>query len=229
MPSRRSSSPSASPSGAGSRASTWLAPSTRVTSPPRRRTAWAISAPTGPPPRIRSRRGTSFMPVTSRLVHTPSSSRRPGTGGITGSAPLARIDVPGGVPRAVHLDHAGPGQPAGTAQEVDPVVRQPALLPGVGVVRDHEVPPGQRGRHVHLGVARGLPRPVHRLAGPQQRLGRDAGVVRALAAGQLALHDGDPQPALGQLARAVLAGRPGAQHDHVVVVVAHVSAPAAGW
>ena len=29
------------------------------------------------------------MAVTSRLVHTPSSSRRPGTGGMTGSEPVA--------------------------------------------------------------------------------------------------------------------------------------------
>ena len=29
------------------------------------------------------------MAVTSRLVHTPSSSRRPGTGGMTASAPVA--------------------------------------------------------------------------------------------------------------------------------------------
>ncbi len=31
----------------------------------------------------------AVMAVTSRLVHTPSSSRRPGTGGMTGSEPVA--------------------------------------------------------------------------------------------------------------------------------------------
>ena len=115
--------------------------------PPRRpgaRTAWAISAPTGPPPRMSRRRGTAFMPVTSRLVHTPSSSRRPGTGGTTGSEPVASDDVPGGVAHAVDLDHAGPGEPPGAAEQVDALARQPALLAGVGVVRDHEVAPGQR-------------------------------------------------------------------------------------
>jgi len=75
--------------GAGSRGSTRSPPTTRVTSPPSRRTACAISAPTGPPPSTSSRRGTARMPVTSRLVHSPSSSRSPGTGGMIESAPVA--------------------------------------------------------------------------------------------------------------------------------------------
>ena len=44
--------------------------------------ACAISTPTGPPPSTSSRRGTSFSPVASRFVQTPSSSRSPGIGGI---------------------------------------------------------------------------------------------------------------------------------------------------
>ena len=51
--------------------------------PPRRR-GGAPPAPSrrrpGPPPSTSSRRGTAFIPVTSRLVQTPSSSRRPGIG-----------------------------------------------------------------------------------------------------------------------------------------------------
>ena len=43
------------------------------------------------------------------------------------------------------------------AQQVDAPARQPALLAGVGVVRHHEVPPGQRGRDVDLR-ARAAPR-----------------------------------------------------------------------
>ena len=66
-------------------------------------------------------------------------------------------------------------------------------------------------------VARG----VHRLARAQQRLRRDARPVRALAADQLALDQGDPQAALGQLAGAVLARRAAADDDHVVVAGAH--------
>ena len=82
-----------------------------------------------------------------------------------------------------------------------PLLGQPALLPGVGVVRDHEVAPGERRLDVDLGARRRLARPVHRLAGPQQRLGGDAGPVGALAAHQLALDEGHPQAALGQRAR----------------------------
>ena len=68
--------------------------SANATSPPSLRTAWAISTPTGPPPRMSRRRGTAFMEVASRLVQTPSIPLRPGTGGITGSAPLARTTWP---------------------------------------------------------------------------------------------------------------------------------------
>ena len=76
-------------------------------------------------------------------------------------------------------------------------------------------------------VRRRLARGVHRLAGTQQRLRRDARPVRALAADQLALDERDAQAALGERAGAVLAGRAAADHDHVVVA-AHVgsSAPA---
>ena len=64
-------------------------PSTTATEAPMRCTACAISTPTGPPPSTSSRRGTSVSPVTSRFVQMPSTSRRPGTGGITGSDPVA--------------------------------------------------------------------------------------------------------------------------------------------
>ena len=99
-------------------ASTCSPPSTSATSPPRRRTACAISTPTGPPPSTSSRRGTAFMPVTSRFVQMPSSSRRPGTGGTIGSAPVGEDDVLGRVPNAVDLDdarsrRAGRGRGAG--------------------------------------------------------------------------------------------------------------------
>ena len=68
---------------------------------------------------------------------------------------------------------------------------------------------------VDLGAGARLARAVDRLARAQQRLRRDAGPVRALAADQLPLHDGHPQPARGQRRRAVLARRPAAEDDHV--------------
>lgn len=63
--------------------------STRTTSPPSRRTACAISVPTGPPPTTSRRRGTALIAVASRLVQMPSSSLSPGIVGMTASAPLA--------------------------------------------------------------------------------------------------------------------------------------------
>src|SRR4051794_9367581 len=79
-------------------------------------------------------------------------------------------DVLGGVADAVALDDARPGEPAGAAEQVDPVVGQPALLAGVGVVGDHEVAPGERGLDVDLRARPGLPRALHRLPRAQQRL-----------------------------------------------------------
>ena len=114
-------------------------------------------------------------------------------------------DVPGGVAHAVDLDHARPGELARPAQQVDALARQPLFLPGVGVVRDHEVTPGQRGGHVDLRGAGRLARLMGRLTGAQQRLGRDARVVRAFAADEVALDHGHPQAAVGELAGAVLA------------------------
>jgi len=132
-------------------------------------------------------------------------------------------DVFGGVARAVDLDHARPGQLAGAADQVDALARQPALLPGIGMVRDDEVTPGQGRLDVDLRGGRRLACPLHRLAGPQERLGRDARPVRALPAGQLALDHRYPQAAVGQRPGAVLARRAGAQHDDVIV--AHAPAP----
>src|SRR3954453_9641208 len=66
-----------------------------------------------------------------------------------------------------------------------------------------------------LGRAGRLARGLERLARAQQRLGRDAAPVRALAAEQLALHDRDPQGAVGQPRGAVPAGRPAAEDDDV--------------
>ena len=61
--------------------------------------------------------------------------------------------------------------------------------------------------------ARCLARRLERLAGTQQRLRRDAGPVVALAPDELALDDRHPQPAVRQVARAMLPRRPGADDD----------------
>jgi hypothetical protein len=60
---------------------------------------------------------------------------------------------------------------------------------------------------------------MDRLARAQQRLRRNASPVRALPSHELALDDGDAQTTLRQRARAVLARRAAAEHDHVIVVV----------
>ena len=123
----------------------------------------------------------------------------------------------GGVALPVDLDHACPGEPAAPAQQVDAIVRKPALLAGVGVVRNHEVTPGKRAVDVDLGARRRVTRGVHCLTWAQQRLRGDAGPVGALATDQLALDDRDPKAALRQLAGTVLSRRTAANHDDVKV------------
>ena len=113
----------------------------------------------------------------------------------------------GGVANAVDLHHARPGQPPATAKQVDAVIGEPTLLTGVGVVGDHEVSPGKDGLDVDLRRGRRVVRTVHGLARSQQRLGRNARPVRALATDQLALDERDAQTALCERAGAVLARR----------------------
>ena len=80
--------------------------------------------------------------------------------------------------------------------------------------------------NVDLRGRAGLERALHRLARAQQRLRRNASPVGALAADQLALNDGDAQPARGQRPGAMLARRPAAENDHVVVAHVGSSVPA---
>src|SRR6266550_5960118 len=56
----------------------------------------------------------------------------------------SRQHVNGGVAHSIHLDDTRTGDSAATAQQADAPVLQPALLPGVEVVVDHEVTPSQR-------------------------------------------------------------------------------------
>ena len=106
---------------------------------------------------------------------------------------------------AVHVDHAGPGEAADATDESDAPVRQPSFLARIRIVGDHVVPPVQRRLHVHLGAGADVAGALNCLARAQQRLGRDAGPVRALAADQLPLDDRDPKPPGRDGARAVLA------------------------
>ena len=217
MPSRRRTSPSASPSGAGSRGSTCVGAlddrhlAAEAADGLRHLDADRPAAEHEQPARDRLHAG--------HLAVRPdaSSSRSPGTGGTNGSAPFARTTCSAVWRDAVDLDDARPGEPAAAAQQGDAVVREPALLARVGVVRDHEVAPGERRLDVDLRRRRRVARGVHRLARAQQRLRRDARPVGALAADELALDERDAQAALGERAGAVLARRAAADDDHVVV------------
>jgi hypothetical protein len=83
-------------------------------------------------------------------------------------------DMVGGMARGVDLHDTWAGQPSGAPKQVNAVVRQPALLAGVGVVRDHEVAPGEGRFDVDLRRRGRLDCGVRRLAWTQQRLGWDA-------------------------------------------------------
>ena len=158
MPSARSASPSASPSGAGSRASTWSAPSTSATAAPMRRTACAISTPDGPaaeheqPARDLGQPGD--LAVRPHAVQLAQARDRRDHGVRAGGD----HDVLGGVLASPSTSTAArPGEPRRAPQHVDarcPRARRPGR---VVVVRDHEVAPLERGCGVELarhGLAR---------------------------------------------------------------------------
>ena len=80
------------------------------------------------------------------------------------------------------------------------------LLVGIGVIRDHEIAISECRHDVDLRIDCSLAGVVGRLAGTQQRLGRNARPVGTLSAGQLAFDDSDAQSSLGQLTRALAQG-----------------------
>ena len=103
-----------------------------------------------------------------------------------------------------------------------PLALQPGGLGGVVVAGDHEVAPFENGAPVELaghGLRRAgsLARRLQRLAGTEQGLRRDAGVVVAFPAHEVALGQRHPQAALGQLGGAVLPGGSAADDDCVVL------------
>ena len=154
-------------------------------------------------------------------------SARPGTGGTTGSEPVATTTCSAvwGTP-STSTTPTPASRPVPRSRSM-PLSASQRCLAGIGVVRDHEISIGQSRLHIDLGAGRRFACLLGRLAGAQQRLGGDARPVGALAAGQLAFDDGDPQPTVGQLPGAVLARRAGAQDDDVVA--AHVVVPAPAW
>ena len=125
--------------------------------------------------------------------------------------------VLGRVTNAVDFDDAGAGESATAANEVDAVCCEPTLLAGVGVVRNHEVAPRKCSLDVYLRRGSRLVRTVRSFTRTQQRLRRNARVVRALATDQLALDDCDAQTALGERACAVFARRAATEDDDVVL------------
>ena len=219
MPSRRSASPSASPSGAGSRAEHVLGhlDDRRLAAESAHGLRHLHPDRPAPEDQQASRDGLHRGRLTAAPNAVELTQARYGRHDRIGT--VGEHDVLGGMAHAVNLDDARARQPSGAAQQVDALIGQPALLPGVGVVGDHEVAPGKRRLDVDLGARGCLARPMDRLARAQQRLRRNARPVGALPAHEFALHNGDPQAALGQRPRAVLARRAAAEHDDVVVGV----------
>src|SRR5262245_3594046 len=124
----------------------------------------------------------------------------------------------GRVANAVYVDDAGPGQAAATTEQVDALLGEPTLLAGIGVVRNHVVAPGKNRIDVDPRSRCSVVRAVHGFPGAQQRLGRDARPVGALATDQFPLDECDAQTTFGEHAGAVLARRTAADNDHIVGV-----------
>ena len=116
------------------------------------------------------------------------------------------------------------------ADDRDPAVREPGDHDVVVEVVDDLVAPRERGCGVEpaghgLGSTRDAPRLVERVRRAQQRLGRHAGVERALAADEVLLDDRHPEAALGEPPRADLPRGSCPDHDHVVSLLGHGAIP----
>src|SRR6266511_2685542 len=167
-----------------------------------------------PPRRLFETRGFAACPQSVELVESRDRrDRRVRSGGDDDVLRLVGL--------AGDLDPARARNPARAPDQVDPGALEPVRLSRVVVVGDLEVAPAERLADVELAASRlagpgRLAGVGERLAGAQQGLRGDARPVRALAADQLAFHNRDAQPALGQPGRAVLTGRAGSDDDHVV-------------
>ena len=162
-------------------------PSSRTTSLPSVAHAWASSTPTGPPPSTSRRPGASFAVVAARFVHGRASAS-PSIGGRRGVRPGRQHD------RALGHQHVVADAHAALALEARPrrghrdaAILQPRDHHRVVEVVDDLVAARERdaggelaGRR--LRRARHAARLVERLRRAQERLGRHAGVERALAA-----------------------------------------------
>ena len=96
------------------------------------------------PARDRLHRGRLAVGPEAVEVAQPGDRRDDGVGAVR------EHDVRGRVARAADLDRAGAGEPAGPAQQRDALLGEPALLPRVRVVGDHEVAVRERGVDVDL-------------------------------------------------------------------------------
>ena len=129
MPSRRRTSPSASPSGAGSRASTCLDAlderdlAAQAAHGLRHLDADRPAADDEQPARDGLHPGRLAVGPDPVELAQPRDRRDERLGAVR------EHDVLGGVAHAVDLDHAGPGEPAAAAQQVD-ALAPPASAPG---------------------------------------------------------------------------------------------------
>jgi len=130
-------------------------------------------------------------------------------------------DALGLVNGSADLHPAGARDPPRAADQVDPMLREPSHLARVVPAGGDPVAKRERLPDIERPGDR-LPRAWHaecggqRVARPQQRLGGHAGPVGALARHELALHDRDPHPLVGQRACADLAAGTRSDHDRLV-------------
>jgi hypothetical protein len=60
------------------------------------------------------------------------------------------------MPDPVHLNDTGAREATRTAHQIDVTVREPPLLPGIGIVGHHEVTPGEGCLDIDVGDSGGL-------------------------------------------------------------------------
>ena len=194
--------------------------STSVTSAPIRRKNCASSTPTAPPPSTIRLAGMLLAQIASRFVQyvdvAEALERRNRRHAIRSRRRARRTRSRARRPRRRQVRTTR----ALAAHELGALILDPAGVPRVVAPVRHLVAPPEHALDVDLsghrlgGAGRAL-RGSHDLGRPQQRLRRQARVVGALAAGELALDDRDLDVGIETAQRPdeVLAARAGAQHD----------------
>src|SRR5450755_145485 len=209
-----------SPANGSSRVSKRSAASSNVTVEPSALYACAISTPTAPPPSTTRLRGILPAVVTSRVGPRPGLGQPRDRGHRRTATDRDHHRLTSLTEQLTNPHTALALEASKASNQRDTAVLEPRNRTRVIHVVNDLIPARKHCVDVDLtahglGRARNAARLGQRVSRTQQRLRRHARIKGALATHELGLDDGNPVALLGQAPRQHLAGRAGADHDHI--------------